>query len=217
MSNPSTFTEASLYGAQKSLIQNLLITRLPLITTDRIMPVFEADLKKYGNNAYPFCYLRVEDLSIDRTKINTKTAARRGTSTNLESIGDSIITKNYQFPCELALTFKYVENDFRRLLGFIELFTMLNAMQGFNFTVKLPNVTSWQAELYSEENRVQIPETHIDSPESPAQFNLDIRMTLKTKIGRTREVPLANPDRFQINVISKKTGDHLATYNTGDE
>lgn len=208
MTPTTAFTEATLQGLRHSLKTNLSLKKLPLVTTDNAISVFRKDFVKYGSSVFPYAYLKLNDFTIDKENYNSKTIGRRGTGISTDSITNSLIAKNYQFPTILTFTLSYYSNDFGTMLGFIEKFDIYNVIQAFNYAVDLPKATRWVVDV-SAEPQISIPTATLEDEQLPAVYPLEIPLVVKSKTGLVKDVPKTNNQgHIKTSVKVTSTGNH---------
>lgn len=180
---------ASLLGLRKTLSSHLNITEnIPLITHNNQKSIF----RRESVQKYPYSYILLNDFRIIRDQAPNKTIARRGSHISLSEITNSSVKKGYLFRSEINFEFHWIHNSITDVINFVEKITILGAIDGFTFNVKIPDIEEWVATVELPDNAITFPRNELEDPAEPSAMDVTVSMLLKTRAGIVRDVPKVN-------------------------
>lgn len=183
MLKSSTSLRASIFGFQRQFRQGFNLKRFVWSVHNNPKQGIRATNNQ--STEYPYGWFKLPTMAFDRELMsNPKTAARHGTGWAIgEQDTNAIVVNNYYFPVTLqgSLYMKFMNID--QALLFTQQLLIASISELLSFSIEMPT-TKWTVRVQVDGDSVPLPNIDdLDEGSTPGSFELEIPITIKTKIG----------------------------------
>lgn len=196
---------ASLYGTKRALSVGLGLKTVPIVQHDYDKRI----LSNEGGSRYPYAFIRLTSLRIEKENQNLKQIKRSGAAIQAQSNVDTLqIFKGYLFPSVISCELVFYTDAVLDALNYIQKLAILSATDSLSFEVKVPNISPWQVSVFFESDDFSIPTSILEDEENPKALELTYPFTIKTKLGIIKEVSKVNNEgRIEQSIVPGSIND----------
>lgn len=185
---------ATLYGFREMLDQQLELKNVPVVMHDNAKNALRKKVQeklKSGLLVYPYGFIEVESIEINRDLNPVKQIQRSGYLSNPLSATDATVLRGFLFPTRLAVTLHYINSDVEATLLFAESIALISILGGLDFTINYGKEFIWSCRVLLD-GPVTIPKKTLEDAALPAEDEIIISGTIETRIGFTRPIAKIN-------------------------
>jgi hypothetical protein len=148
----------------------------------------------FGSTDYPYGWFKATGLTVDRDAANIKTILRRGSGVALATDTSATVMINHYIPVTVPIECEVHLVSVADALVFASQFLIASSADLMDFVI-FAGTTRWTVSLKSDGDNVPLPQdVDLDEGSTPGSVTLQFSMTMKTKIGFSREGAKINND-----------------------
>jgi hypothetical protein len=178
----TTYLELAFHGV-RAAFNRLLDTKsvIDIVFTERVKELLQ---KRSGNNPkYPYAYLVVSDIDIDRAQGNNTAIAHSGIYDRGSRIRNSPVTVAYVFPGTVQFTLHVMDNDARRLFLISQSILLADMGRALNFVLRAFG-TEYEV-IVKKSGSISTPDPMLDTSNDtdPEAGHLSVSFEMHCKLG----------------------------------
>lgn len=185
---------ATLYGFREMLDQQLELKNVPVVVHDNAKNALRKKIQeklKSGLIAYPYGFIEIASVEINRDLGPIKQIQRSGYLSNPLSATDATVLRGFLFPAKLSVVLHYINSDVEATLLFAESIALISILGGLDFTINYGQEFKWCCRVLLD-GPVTIPKKTLEDPSLPAEDEIVISGLIETRIGFTRPIAKIN-------------------------
>jgi len=155
----------------------------------------------FGSTDYPYGWFKATGITIDRDNANIKTILRRGSGIALATDTSATVIVNHYIPVTVPIECEIHFKSVAEALVFASQFLIASAADLMDFVI-FAGTTRWTVSLKSDGDNIPLPQdVDLDEGSTPGSVTLQFSLTMKTKIGFSREgAKLNNEGTVSVNL-----------------
>ena len=179
----STSLKATIFGFQRQFRQGFGLKRF--VWSVHNNPKQGIRATNNGSTDYPYGWFKLNTMAFNREELsNPKNVARFGSGWSIgkDEATNAIVVANYYFPVTLTGSMYVKFMDVDQALLFVQQVLIAGITDLLSFTIQMPT-SKWTARVKLDDS-VPLPNIEdLDEGSTPGSFELEIPITIMTKIG----------------------------------
>lgn len=205
--------EISLKALQTMLVRDLGLKRIIVVMNDEgKQEVYRQMVERSQQQpdkriSYPFAFLKVQELALDRDHMPVKNIRRHGLRIGTDGSTFSTSMKAYVFPMHLSVELTIDDDDPNRVFILSQALTMLGAASAANFNIRLGADFIYNSKIEFPESYTIAP-GEVNNPAIPGAMEIVSTFILNTHGGFLRDVAAVNGPSPAITFNIESRGAH---------